>query len=142
MNDCTSSPTVNVGDLILARSRALICGSEYEPKKWKKNDYNSLGNEWAFSYRDRNDEHLTPCVIIVSVQFPGEMCVLNHFHVLLPDGRIARIFDNVNDGFWLKSSVTDPKDSLVAWQCRHAGSGPMYITDSFIKDKQQTGVSR
>jgi hypothetical protein len=108
---------VKVGDLIRARSLALVCGERYElsdPSAWNVDYYNRLGEDYSFLY-GINDYSLTLCIIVAIVKFPDEAYNLSHFHVLLPDGRIARIFDDMANGFWLKLSSFD--DAFLVSSC-------------------------
>jgi hypothetical protein len=96
---------VNVGDLIIARSGALVCGRGYElsdPTSWSAKGCNWLGKQFAFSFNTVYGENLTLCTVVAVVKFPNEAHNLSHFHVLLSDGRVARIFDDHDGGFWVK----------------------------------------
>jgi hypothetical protein len=103
---------MKTGDQILARTRALVHGAKYElndPKSWKRNDWNWLGSHDIFSLNIIDNDHMTLCTIVTIVRFPIEASNLDHFHVLLSDGRIARIFDDYKNGFWLEAESADPK---------------------------------
>jgi len=118
--------SVAIGDQILARSRAIVFDEQYElndPTSWKKDEWNWLGHS-VFSWDDVTDESLTLCTIITIVKFPDEANNLSHFLVLLPDGSIARIFDDYENGFWLEAESADPKvrkASTRVWMNRAIG---------------------
>ena len=115
---------IGVGDQILARSRALVCGEQYDlgdPTSWNPYDYNRIGNRPVFLWRDVDDYHLTLCTVIAVVKFPDEAHNLSHFHVLLGDGRLAKIFDNRLNGFWLRVEFADIRAKGASTQAWYNG---------------------
>jgi hypothetical protein len=118
---------IKVGDQIVVRTRALVWGKRYElsdPSVWNS-EWNKLG-DFVFAWDNViSDQHLTTCVVIAHIKFPDEVSNLNHFHVLLHDGSINRIFDDRERGFWLdvEADSRARTASVSAWLKRY---------DSFI----------
>jgi hypothetical protein len=111
---------MTIGDLILARACAVRRGVELCSNLFNV-DYVALGDEDAFE-RVHHDV-LVPSVIVAIVQFYAPNDNLNHFHLLLPDGRIASLYDDLHNGFWLSSNASDVEktSSLNRWNARRVG---------------------
>jgi hypothetical protein len=86
--------TVKVGDAIVVWSKALVCGDDTSDSygdsdhRWKW-----LGRSTAISWRNTPRDHETLCTVIAIITDDDEP-KMNHFHVLLPDGQVARVFND------------------------------------------------
>jgi hypothetical protein len=104
---------VNVGDLFLAHGLALLTGTMRVEGEWMR-----LGNDRACCAFD--DDMGWVIVTLLSITRPDkprsehpswvnskskERACTDFFTVLLPDGRVARIFDDRANGYW--ASVGD-----------------------------------
>jgi hypothetical protein len=100
-----------------------VCGSTYElgdPTTWKANAINWLGSEVIFPWGNTNDYHLSTVTVISIVRFPHKVSNFDHFHVVLADGRVGRLFDDNQNGFWMGvgSTVERHEVSNNAWMSR------------------------
>lgn len=111
---------VKVGDQILVRSRALICGDEYNvndsfvalgaaPDNCSTKHLAHLGSHCVFSWNAVEDDCVTLVTIVAIVRFPHDVRNLDHFHVMMPDGQIVRIYDDRLNGYWMDTDVTPKK---------------------------------
>lgn len=116
---------IKVGDAILARSSALVCGGHCEwrdPEKFKftaeDDNWYWLGERSVIKYASK--DHFTLVTVMAIVRFPSEAHNLNHFHVMMPDGQIVSVFDDHENGFWIEVGSSDKRTSnytnaLLEW---------------------------
>jgi hypothetical protein len=114
---------VKVGSVILARTYALMVGDQYElgdPTSWKNDDWNWLGENYTNCTPHIEYYDFTTVTVVAIVKFPSIVRTLNHFHVLLPDGQVARIFDDQENGSWVSPNASKrvKHDADLRWHSR------------------------
>jgi hypothetical protein len=96
---------VRVGDVIYARSFALRGG-----KFNTRGEFVELGSHILKVLEPRSsgdwEGDVNVNVTVLSVHRFGALSNVDYFTVLLPDGRVARIFDDQEHGYWTHSSTS------------------------------------
>jgi hypothetical protein len=103
------------GDMIFARARALVYGT-YKLENFESSFVYTrwLGFDEVYPRWAATDLDMILVVVIANLTFSNSL--FNHFHVMMPDGRVARIFDDREHGYWF------PIDELQRGAIRRSAS--------------------